>query len=143
MGNSGIDGQNAESCGTHVAAAQCEPKTIGSCNEIGYRPDHLASTAHKRRDRCVSRWRPYVGRHHRRNTISLIASTKVKIFVGACNDQTNSLINDVLRSQHEPLNANGISEAAEIESHSTIRRADKSTATMNIYKADHRKYDSE
>lgn len=82
-GNSGIDEQNAESCGTHVAAAQCKPKTIG-CNEIGYRPDRFALTAHKRRSRCVSRWRPYVERHHRRNTINLIAaSTKVKIFVSA------------------------------------------------------------
>jgi len=63
--------------------------------------------------------------------------------LGARDDQTSSLINDVLRSPHEPLNADGILEAAEIESHPTIRRANKSTAPLNIYKTDHCKYDSE
>lgn len=67
----------------------------------------------------------------------------MKTFTGARDDQTSSLINDVLWPQCESLNTNGISKVREIESHAVcaIRCADKSTALINIYKTDHCEYD--
>lgn len=83
-GKAGLTDKMRKAAVRMFVAAQCESKTIGSCNEIGC-PPRLAR--HQLRTNAAAD--AFLGggstveRHHRRNIISLIGSTKVKTFVGA------------------------------------------------------------